>query len=530
MKKLLKCSSLVAMALALAACGGGGNSDPVNPDPVNPDPVNPDPEPTVKEYDAKIWVSETAGVKEATLAQIAKWNETNGSYKINATIEGVTEADAASQVLTDVESAPDIYCFAQDQMNRLVIGGALNKLGVKAAQYVKDNNTLGSVKAVSVAGDIYAYPITADNGYFMLYDKSVIKAEHLNSLEDIVADCEAAGRNFSMENETSAWYIASWFFGAGCKSEWTTNAKGDFTSVDDTFNSDAGIIAMRGMQHLVKSGNYVSSSSASDFAAATPSAVVVSGTWAVNAAKEILGENLGFAKLPCYTVDGKQYQMGSYSGYKLMGVKPQTDNYKSAALNALAQYLSGEECQLERFTQFGWGPSNLAAQANEDVKSNEALAALQAQDPYATSQGQIHGSWWDIGKVLGDSAKAAEYDDKTALKTALETYKASIDALFKMSDEEKRAFTVIGSLKNTGWATDFEMVEEPENVWTSVDSFTITDEDIANGYNEFKCRQGKSWDVNYGKDGGNYKIEKAGTYKIKLTVTDTGGTIELINC
>ena len=74
------------------------------------------------------------------------------------------------------------------------------------------------------------------------------------------------------------------------------------------------------------------------------------------------------------------------------------------------------------------------------------------------------------------------------------------------------------------------MVEDPENVWTSVDSFTITDEDIANGYNEFKCRQGKSWDVSYGKDGGNYIIDKAGTYKIKLTVTDTGGTVELINC
>ena len=533
MKKFLIGASAIAVVLGLASCKPSTPDpvdpvDPVDPDPVNPDPVDPDPTPEIKEFNATIWVSETAGVKELTQSQVNKWNESNGKYKINATIEGITEADSASQMLTDVESGADLYCFAQDQMNRLIIGGALNKLGVKASEKVQSENSLTAVNAAKVGGDIYAYPITADNGFFMFYDKTVVKAEHLNSLEDIIADCAAAGKNFSMENETSAWYLASWFFGAGCQSTWTTDTTGKFVSVNDTFDSEAGVIAMRGMQHLVKASNYVSSSQAADFAAATPSAVVVTGTWAVNTAKEILGDNLACAKLPTYTVDGKSYQMGSFSGFKYMGVKPQADATKAAALHSLAQYLSGEECQLERFNNFGWGPSNLVDQQNEAVKADPALTALNEQAPYSTAQGQIHGSWWDIAKVLGDNAKSANYDDEEALKKALDSYKGSIDKLFTMSEEELRAFTVIGSLDGSNWLTDYEMAESPANVWTSVDAFKITDEDITNGYNRFKCRQGKSWDVCYPSD--DYIIENAGTYKIKLTVTDTGGTVELINC
>ena len=522
MKKFLRCSSLVAMAIALASCGGGGNSDS-----------------SVTEFDATFWVSEVAGVTDLTKQQIEKWNETNGKYKINATIEGISEANSASQMLLDVESGADVYCFAQDQMNRLITAGALNKLGTAAAKTVSDNNDAGAVSGATVAGNIYAYPITADNGYFMIYDKRVVKAEHLNSLEDIVADCEAAGKNFSMENETSAWYLASWFFGAGCSSSWSTDPEGNFLSVEDDFDSANGLIAMRGMQHLVKSKYYVSQSGASAFSDAIPSAVLISGTWAVNDARTVLGDNLGCAKLPCYTVDGKQYQMGSYSGYKYMGVKPQKDATKSAALNQLVQYLSNEECQLERFNSFGWGPSNKVAAASDAVKADEALSALLAQSPYSVPQGQIHGSWWDIAKVLGTNAKDAASDDIAALQAGLDSYKAAIEGLFGLSDDVKRAFTIRGTLNGSGWNTDFPMTETEKgnNVWVSDDAFTVTQEEVDAGCS-FKVRQGLSWDVAFGgnsedntdKDG-NYVIKTPGTYKIKLTYDESNktGVIELLN-
>ncbi|MGN1157811.1 MAG: extracellular solute-binding protein, partial [Agathobacter sp.] len=283
-------------------------------------------------YDITVWVSETAGVKELTEQQIAKFCAANPGLVINATIEGVTEADSATNMINDVESGADLYCFAQDQLARLVAAGALAELGQGAAKTVTEANDAGAVKAASVGGKLYCYPLTSDNGYYMYYDKSVIKESSLDSLEAIIADCEAAGKLFSFELETSAWYNASFFFATGCVSEWTTDSDANFTSVNDTFNSDAGLIALKGMQKLLKSKAYNSSSGVADFLAATPSAVVISGPWASADAQKALGDNYGATDLPSFEVDGKSYHLGSFSGNKLMGVKPQTDAAKQAVL------------------------------------------------------------------------------------------------------------------------------------------------------------------------------------------------------
>ena len=148
-----------------------------------------------------------------------------------------------------------------------------------------------------------------------------------------------------------------------------------------------------------------------------------------------------------------------------MGVKPQSDAKKAAVLSILAQYLTGEECQTQRFASFEWGPSNKAAQASEAVQSNPSLAALAKQGEFGVPQGQIHGSWWDIAKVLGADAKAATGD--ADLQTALDEYKATIDGLFQMTEEQKKAWGVIGSICGTMWDTDFSMTEDPAGTYTS---------------------------------------------------------------
>ena len=379
-------------------------------------------------YDITVWVSEVDGMKQLTEQQIAKFCEENPGIVINATVEGVAESESATQMINSVEDGADIFCFAQDQLSRLVMAGALNKLGSQAAATVTELNDAGAVKAASVGGELYCYPLTSDNGYYMYYDKSVVKEEHLDSLEDIIADCEAAGKMFAFEMETSGWYNVAFMFATGCVSEWTTDSTGEFTSVNDTFNSDAGLIALKGMQKLVKSPAYVSSSGADTLKAAVPAAVLVSGTWVAKDAQEALGENYGATDLPSFTVDGQSYHLSSFSGNKLLGVKPQTDAIKGAVLQKLALYLTGETCQAQRFEQFGWGPSNVAVQNTDAVKNDEALSALAAQSPYATPQGNIHGSWWDLSKVYAVAAKTATTDEE--LKAALQSYETSIQGLF----------------------------------------------------------------------------------------------------
>lgn len=489
---------VMALVLGLTACGGGKNGDETAD--------------LTGTYDITVWVSEIDGVADLTAQQIDAFEAANPGIVINATIEGISEADSATQMIASVEDGADIYCFAQDQLARLVMAKALNPLGQAAAKTVTELNDAGAVAAATVGGQLYCYPLTSDNGYYMYYDKSVVKAEHLDSLEDIIADCEAAGKLFSYELE-NAWYTASFFFATGCTSEWTTDSEGEFTAVNDTFNSPAGLIAVEGLQKILKSPAYNNSSAADAFAAAVPSGVVVSGPWCAAAVQGILGENYGATDLPSFTVDGKSYHLGSYSGNKLMGVKPQTDAKRNAVLQQLALYLTGEECQKQRFEQFNWGPSNVAVQNTDAVKTNPALSALAAQSAYAIPQGQIHGSWWDIAKAIGTDARTGEAT-AAARQAVLDTYTTSINALFQMSADEKKAFTVIGNINGDGWTVDLPMTKESDNVWVTTEAYAM-DENT-----EFKVRQGKSWDVNFGEtfNGANIKPTAAGTYKVKLTI------------
>ena len=503
MKKVLAMVLALVMALSLVACGGKSNPAPEGGDKT-----------IGGTYDITVWAPEAA--VELTKKQINDFNSSNeDGITFNATVEPVSEADAGTNMVTDVEAGGDLYFFAQDQFARLVQAGALSQLGVAAGEAVAKANAAGVVAAATSGDSLYAYPLTADNGYFMYYDKSVVSEDHVDSLEAIIADCEAANKYFSMELQSSAWYLASFFFATGCVSEWTTDDDGAFVSVNDTFNSPEGLIAVKGMKKLLDSPMHVSSSKGADFA--SDSAVVVTGMWDYDTVKGILGDNMGLADLPSFEVDGQSYHMGSYNGCKLLGVKPQTDAAKSAALHKLAQYLTDEARQMERFEALSWGPANIAAQASDAVQANPGLAALLAQAPYSVPQGQIHGAWWDIAKVIGDDVKAAT--DEAGLQAALDNYSAKINELFNMTDEQKNAWSVIGAICGTNWDTDFPMTETAEGTFQS-EALELKAGD------ELKCRQGASWDVNFPAD--NVVVEADGTYIVQLVLSGDSGEVTLI--
>ena len=477
-------------------------------------------------YDITLWVPEE--MVDLTKTQIEAFNASNElGVTFNPTVEPVSEADSATSMITDVEAGADVFFFAQDQFARLVQAGALAKLDDETAAKVKAENDVSAVTAATSGDAMYAYPLTADNGYIMYYDKSVIPEEDVDSLEKLIADCEAAGKYFAFEMQTSAWYLASFFFATGCVSEWKTDDSGAFIEVRDTFNSPEGLIAVKGMNKLVKSPMHLSSSKASEFASGA--AIVVTGIWDYSTAEEILGDNMGVTDLPSFEVDGTEYHLGSFSGCKLLGVKPQVDAGKATALTALAGFLTGEQCQLERFEARAWGPSNLAAQGSDAVQANPGLIALQKQNQYATVQGQIHGSWWDIGKVIGDDVKAAE--DDAGLQAALDNYYDKIAGLFTLSDDVKNGWTIIGTYNEADgffytdysdgketWTADLAMVKGDDGLWKTEEAWPME------AGVEFKVRQGLSWDNAFPAD--NFKVEEAGTYYVQFD--EATGEVSLI--
>lgn len=129
--------------------------------------------------------------------------------------------------------------------------------------------------------------------------------------------------------------------------------------------------------------------------------------------------------------------MGSFTSNRLLGVKPQSDAKKSAVLSLLAQYLTGEDCQQQRYEKFQWLPSNKNAQNADAVQSHVGMVALAKQSAFGVPQGQIHSDWWNIAKDLGTTAKTAT--DTDALTVALENYATALDAVFQVAQEQEIA-------------------------------------------------------------------------------------------
>lgn len=367
----------------------------------------------------KIWVADAA--VDFTTAQVEAFKAANPEYaNMTVTVEPVGEGDAAGKVITDVEAAADIFGFAQDQLARMVAAGALEVVEEGNAEVVKAENDAGSVSAVTLGGEMYAYPLTSDNGYFLYYDKSVVTDP--STLEGILADCEAAGKSFYMEIN-SGWYQTAFFFGAGCTLTYDSNDEGNLVKCNADYASENGLKALKAMIALSKSPAFTNGSSISS---ATNVGAIVDGTWDATAAQELFGDNYAAAKLP--TVDG--WQLSGFGGFKMLGVKPQTDEAKLAACDALAAYLSSGEVQLARFEALGWGPSNLEAQQSDAVQADVALSALGEQLAFTVPQGQYPGDYWNLATGLGDRVIAKEFDDADddALMAVLEDFQATCES------------------------------------------------------------------------------------------------------
>ncbi|MCH5157629.1 MAG: extracellular solute-binding protein [Clostridiales bacterium] len=418
---LLSALMLSGCVAGFAACDGAPKDDGID---------------AKYKYDITVWVGEDTS--NLTKDLITKFNtENTNSIYFNAKVIEVTESKAAGDILSKPSSAPEIFCFAQDQIARLVSAGLLAAPSASIKNKIVETHSETAVAAATMGTTLYAYPLTEDNGYFLYYDNRLINETQADSIESIIEVCKSSTTKFSF-GLNGGWYVSSFFYAAGAHSEWTVDDQGRFTDYDDTFNSAEGKIAAKGLQKVLKEeAVYSKNGAASDFNAAIPAAAVVSGIWDYNTAKNALskkdgegvpdgkGDYLGIAKLPTYTVDDESYRLKSYLGSKLLGVSPQTNANKSAALSILAQYLTNAESQLARYKAFGWGPSAKTAKENADVKADVALNALK--ETATVPQGQYPANWWAKPEVLSASLATATSD--LAIDTALSTYAESLSGL-----------------------------------------------------------------------------------------------------
>lgn len=380
----------------------------------------PDPSPTAAEHTQKetvdlvLWGAEE---DEELLSQIVKdfkiHYQDEADFNITYAPQG--ESNCKDALMGALEESADVFAFADDQLNTLVAAGALEP--VEDAARIAGENLEGAVEAASVGDTLYAYPLTADNGYFLYYNKHYVTDEDVKSLDKILAAAARSQRKMAMD-WSSAWYVYSFFGNTGLEVGLNKDGITNFCTWNGTDGPIKGVDVAKAMLNIAASPGFYNVDDAGFLAGVQDGSVIagVSGVWNAVAVKEAWGKDYGAAKLPTYTCAGKQVQMASFSGYKLIGVNAYSKQYKWACL--LARWITNEKNQQLRFELRGQGPSNRSAAASAAVQDSPAIAALIDQSDYSCLQ-RIGGKFWD--PVSAFSLKMADGNpEKEDLQTLLD--------------------------------------------------------------------------------------------------------------
>lgn len=430
MKKLLAMLLTAAMILSLAACGGASAPAETTATTAAAAEATEAPAASGETISLTLWGAEEDQALLAELVEKFKAQYPDQTFDIQIGVE--SESTAKDTVLTDVEAAADVYAFANDQLNDLVAAGALLNLSGdvsavlpnfvgKTLDEVMAENGEGAVAASTKDGNVYAFPMSGGNNYFLYYDSTKISAEQAQSFDTLLEAAQAAGSKVGM-TFASGWYNASFFLGAG----FTASMNPDGTTVIDWNGTSStgytGVDVAKAMSDIAVNPAFlaVADGDLSNQIASGAVCAVVSGTWDASAAEAAFGDGYAATKLPTFTCAGDQVQMSCYSGFKLMGVNAYSKNSGWAVL--LAQFLTNEDSQAARFAARQLAPTNLKAAANDEVSSNIAIAASAAQDVYGSVQ-NVGGKYWDPTATFGQLVANGELNgkDDAAIQATLDT-------------------------------------------------------------------------------------------------------------
>ncbi len=429
MKKLVSILMALFLVFSLAACTpkteapAAGTSEAATPTEGTSEATTAE-KPAIK---LTLWGSELPEFQTALRTMcdsfIASYAE---EADITIEIGAQSESTAKDTILTDISAAADVFYYADDQTGELVNAGALQAVeNADAIMAANGGAEAGGIQAASVGGTLYAYPAMGGNGYFLYYNKEFVTAEQAGSWAGLLAAANAAGKQVTMQLN-SGWYLYGFFKGAGfgcalAEDGVTTTCDWSEAGGTDVVQSILNITADKGFINLDDAGFVTGVQEGTIIAG-------VNGSWNASSVQAAWGDNYACVKLPTFTLGGSEVQMGSFDGYKLVGVNAYSENVGWAM--RLAEWLTNEENQVFIYeaTNGSAVPSNVNAAASESVQSNPVVAALATQSQFASAQSlSVGGNYWTPTETLGNIL-AAGNPDGTDLQQLLEETVAGITA------------------------------------------------------------------------------------------------------
>ncbi|HIS32973.1 MAG TPA: extracellular solute-binding protein [Candidatus Limivivens intestinipullorum] len=275
------------------------------------------------------------------------------------------EASAANQVAQDAEASADVFMFANDTLTTMTDANALVKFGGKYREEIESSNSQALLDSLMKDGELYGVPFTT-NTWFMYYDKSVFSEEDIKNLDTML---EKGVVSFPF---TNSWYLPAFYLGNGC----TLFGDGTDESAGVDFGGEKAVEVTKYLILLVQNPNFKIDADGSGLAGLRDGSInaMFSGSWDVNAVKEALGDNMGVASLPTFTLNGEEKQMLAYAGSKAIGVNTNSKNMVAAV--ELAVYLGSAQAQRSHYELRSTIPCNTEL-LQEETFQNDPLVTAQ---------------------------------------------------------------------------------------------------------------------------------------------------------
>ncbi len=313
-------------------------------------------------------------------------------------VEYHSESACKNDLFDNIKNMPDVFTFADDQLMPMVAAGVLSP--IKQAEEVKSSNITAAWESASVNDTLYAYPMTADNGYFLYYNKAYLNEEAIQSMDQMLQIAALNDKKISMD-WTSGWYLYAFFGETGLTLGINDDGVSNHCNWNATDTNIKGVDVAQGMLEIAKNPGFLNCTDDVFLSGIQDGSIIagVSGTWNATTVEAVWGEHYGAAKLPTYTAKNQQVQMGSFAGYKMVGVSDYSKQVEWA--HKLAQWITNEQSQILRFNQRGQGPSNINAAATPEIAKSEAIQAILRQSEFSSLQ-RIAGTFWAPTQAFGE--------------------------------------------------------------------------------------------------------------------------------
>lgn len=438
MKKILSLTLLFLIAFVFVGCGDavtlytaditddGGNTGGSSTDAVTTEQGDKIMPPGVTSNEIVIWVGDEVAdfYQEKANEYIAQYNANSANqylYPHTITVQGADTGTAATTFADDPEAGPDILTIAHDNLGKLLSGSsAIYPISYQPLlDQIEAQNTQSFIDVSrGKSGDVvynYGIPYEAQ-ALILYYNTKYLTEEDVKTWEgiwDVAKEMNVRATTVTgTDGFNNSFLVLSSFAETG---EMPISIYRDGLLENTDLVNDGAMSIMKWGQRFFSDPNGADQASDSGWEVDLDvdnenTLTVIGGAWHYASAQSALGENLGIATLPTYTITeedaygeveaGTVMHSGTFADTKMFVM-----NKRSASLYYLEDillYLTNKDIQEESFIENGSLPAykNAAAEFTS-MSGDDILAQLAAA--------QISMFEWGIPQPFGGDLRFNYY-------------------------------------------------------------------------------------------------------------------------